>query len=203
MATLYFDEGELSKELQGISADLRVAFAAACAARLMVAYTRFSSRTRKGDPLVLSAILGRLWLDLGGTRMSDAELEEHIETCETLIPDEDGKDWVIEQAAAEDAVSALAYALRCRRNGQPREATWAARCAYEALDDFVINQEDIDTNAPGAEHRVLSNPLVQAELGRQARDLHELVGGLVTIEQLRDRANAEAAIFIPQNPRTE
>lgn len=74
---------------------------------------------------------------------------------------------------------------------------WAASRAYEALDDYVITNENIDSAAPGAESEILSHRLVQAELARQSRDLDELREGRITINQLRDRAKAEATEFLP------
>jgi hypothetical protein len=94
----------------------------------------------------------------------------------------------------------VVYALRAKLAGEAQEATWAARVAYEALDNFVINTEHIDTNKSGEEQHVLAHPLVQAELARQQRDLDELRGGMqdpaLLIRRLRDRAQAEAAIFL-------
>jgi hypothetical protein len=106
--------------------------------------------------------------------MTADEVEAGIERCMSSIPQEDEGPWIEQQAAAEDAGAALAYALRCRKTGESQEAAWAARCCYEALDHFVINRDDIDTNEAGAEAVVVADPLVQAELIRQQRDLEVL-----------------------------
>lgn len=94
----------------------------------------------------------------------------------------------------------VAYALRARLSGDAQEVAWSARVAYEALDHFVINRENVDTNIPGEEQRVLSHPLVQAEFARQRRDLDELLCTpphqvKLTINRVRDRARVEAAEF--------
>jgi len=196
MAPLPFDEIELSRKIEQLPAQVRAAFAAACTERMLPAYARFSAKTNRGDPRILEQILTRLWKDLAGEPMSDGDLEAQIETCMELIPREDDGPWVIEQAAAEDATAALAYALRCRRSGLAKEAAWAARRAYEALDDYAINHANIDTNIAGAEAQVLAHPLVQAELARQERDLDELRRGAVAINQLRERSKAEAVAFL-------
>jgi hypothetical protein len=113
-------------------------------------------------------------------------------------------DWIEGQAAADRAATALCYALRCRKTGEPQEAAWAARHLYEVLDDFVINREHIDTNQPGRENRVLAHPLIQAELARQRRDLEELfqadeanIPG--TVVRLQERAKAEAHNLFDSN----
>jgi hypothetical protein len=52
---------------------------------------------------------------------------------------------------------------------------------HEALDHYVVAQEGIDTNQDDAEARVLSHPLIQAELLRQQRDLTELSADQQTV----------------------
>lgn len=84
--------------------------------------------------------------------------------------------------------------------GEPQEAAWAARVAYEALDNFVINSEDVDMTMPGAELRVLAHPLVQAELARQLRDIEDLkLHGSepmqTALARVRSRATADANHF--------
>jgi len=76
----------------------------------------------------------------------------------------------------------------------------AARRAYEALDHFVIDQEGVGVIEPGGETRVLSNPLVQAELARQQRDLRELLDAdeadePSVVRRLRLRAEEDSKKF--------
>jgi len=132
--------------------------------------------------------------------MTDGEVQANIDTCMGLIPQEDEGPWVTEQAAAEDAGAALAYALRCRQSGRGQEAAWAARRAYEALDHHVINRDDVDMNVPGAEARVLADPLVQVEFRRQRQDLDVALAADDAdvpdmAARLRDRATTEGAFF--------
>ncbi|MGD0094730.1 MAG: DUF416 family protein [Planctomycetota bacterium] len=193
---LSFDRAHL-EPLDKLQPELRGAFAAACAERLMPRYRKFSELAQEGDPDSLERSLSRLWADLLGRRMPDAELEAMLRTCMKLISQlQSDSDWPTEQAEAEDAASALAYALRCRRNGQSEEVGAAAKRAYEAVDCYVIKHGEIDTNAPGAEAEILSHPLIQVELGRQKRDLDELLNGRIDIAGLRGRAKAEAATFL-------
>jgi hypothetical protein len=92
----------------------------------------------------------------------------------------------------------LAYALRCRRNGVVQEAIWAARRACDALDEYIMNHDNIDTNVSGGEECILNHPLMQKELSRQARDLEELHEAKITIGQLCPRATTEAVDFLAQ-----
>jgi len=197
---LKFDERALAAELGGVARWGRVAFAAACAERLIPAYRRFSERTGRGNAQKIASILDRLWDDLAGMPMTEADLKAKADACMALVPQEDGGPWVEEQAAAEDGAAAVAYTLRCRQSGEAIEAAWAGRRTYEALDHFVINRENIDTNQPGGEWQVLGHPLVQAELRRQRRDLDELMGMVGKslpdlARRLHERAKSEAAIF--------
>jgi uncharacterized protein YjaG (DUF416 family) len=188
-----FDESVLAQRLERLPTTSRVAFAAACAQRMAPSYERYFNRTGTGDPALFKELLSRLWTDLAGQRMSDPEIDRDLGRAESLLPPEDDP-WVPEYAAADDAAAALAYSFESRRKGAAKDAVWAARRAYETLDDYVITHENIDTSAPGAELEVLNHPLVQAELARQSRDLDELREGRVTVEQVRDRAKAEASI---------
>ncbi len=139
--------------------------------------------------------------DLNGNPIPGKEIEAKIDACMQLIPQEDLRQWENGQTYAENAATSVVYALRCRQTGKSEEALWAARRAYETLDTFVINTEDIDTNIPGVEARMLSHPLIQAELGRQQRDLDELQRGEVTVQGLQKRAKAEATDFLPETGR--
>ena len=192
-----FDEKELSRQIKRLSKQHRAAFAAACAQRLLPAYERFSKKTGKGGYLSLANILEHLWKDLASDQVAAEDIQMRISTSMALIPGEDDGPWVSEQACAEDAASALAYALRCLRTGEAQEAAWAARRAYECLDHYVTNSEKIDTNVSGIEVQVLSHPLIQAELGRQQRDLIELLDKSITVKELRERAKSEALSFLP------
>jgi uncharacterized protein YjaG (DUF416 family) len=205
MGILRFSEQLLVKELERLPSPFRVVFAAASAERLVPAYTSFSRRTGRGDATTLAAVLERLWLDVQGNRMDARQVQENVVMSLCLIPQEDSGPWVSEQAWAEDAAAAVAYALRCRQNGQSQEAAWAARRAYEALDHFAIDQVGIDMNRAEAEEQVLSHPLVQAELLRQRRDLDELLAAnqqdvIRVAQRMRERAQAESAIVF--KPKT-
>jgi uncharacterized protein YjaG (DUF416 family) len=170
-----FDEQRLTERLMVLPSQLRVVFAAACAQRLVPAYKRYALRRRSPAMNEMDAMLERIWHDLGGDSLSAEELQRLAERAMGIIPREDADEWLPGQAAAEDAAAALAYTLRCRQNGEAQEAAWAARRVYEALDHFVIERDNVDTNLSGAEARVLSDPLIQAELDRQARDIDDLV----------------------------
>jgi hypothetical protein len=197
ISLLRFDKIQLLAKIARLPEHDRTAFAAAIAERMLGAYAKYSNRTGRGIPSQLCEVLARLWADLAGIPMSEQEVATMIDRATDLLPGEDDRPWALEQGAAEGAVSAVLYALRSRKSGLAEEAGWAATVACDALDDFVIIRDDIDTNVPGSEARVAADPLMQAELARQQRDLEEMLQGTTTAQGLRERSKSEAALFIP------
>jgi Protein of unknown function (DUF416) len=106
--------------------------------------------------------------------MDGRQLQENVDEVMKLIPEDDSRPWVPEAPLADNAAAAVAYAITCRQSGESQDAAWAARRAYEAVDQLIIANGDVDLNAAGAEEKVLSHPLIQAELARQRRDLDQL-----------------------------
>ncbi len=198
-----FDGKKLVADLERLPAPLRVAFAAACAERQMPAYRTFVSNRCIGNSEALGQVLEDAWLN--PVKSSEATLQQQLLECMALIPQEAVvKPWTEEATYAQNAGMSVAYTLRTRINGKAQEAVWSAQVAYESLDHFVINLEDVDTNLPGAEARVLSHPVVQAELARQHRDLVELLSicgphNQQLIAPLRERSKAESADFFTVN----
>jgi uncharacterized protein YjaG (DUF416 family) len=190
---LRYEEPRLVEALSTLSPGRRTTFAAACAQRLMPVYKWVHARTGRGDPVLLDDSLSALWEDLKGA-LSD-ELDAVRARVEELIPDEDDE-WIDEIAYAQHAASAVAYALRCRLSELPQDAAWAARQVYEAIDLWVTTRDNVDLNAPGVEDRILGDPLIQAELSRQSRDVAELGNeteeGLTSLtDRIRRRAEIE------------
>jgi hypothetical protein len=100
-------------------------------------------------------------------------LEAKEAIAEALVPYEDDS-WVQELAYAQNAGAAVVYAIRCHRTADPQEAAWAARQVNEALFYWVNAHNDFDWNSPNLVELITADPLVQAELRRQRRDLEQL-----------------------------
>src|SRR5262245_55148515 len=139
MTMLRHDEAALVCHLGRLGNDSRVAFAAACAERLLPAYNEFCRRAGRGSRDALAGILEKVWLHLLGNKMSTAQIRAELDRSMSFIPGEDDEPWVDEQPYADDAASAVAYALRALETGEPREAAWAARRAYDAADHHVTH----------------------------------------------------------------
>ena len=200
--TIYaYDEASNIAQLQQLPLRLKVLFALLAALRILPAYGRFNAKTGRGDAAALQELADRLWLDVIGQPMTDAEARASADRALALVPLEDDG-WDEEtQAYAEDAAAALAYAFRVRVTDDPQEAAWAARRVYEAADHLATTTSALAVGAATNERVILSHPVVQAELTRQRRDLQE-VAELARrnvidkeIAQLRARSEAEAASF--------
>jgi hypothetical protein len=193
-----FDEAELLGRLGGLPALARVAFAAACAERLYPTYARYIAHAGSADSGALRGMLDTAWSSAAGlSQPGGEELAHLIDTGMDLIPNSEEDRPAPELPVAEDFGAAACYALRCLQNGDPQEAAWAARRAYEAMDFVVLRTTGIDVNAPGAEERILANPLIQTELGYQRDDLLALEADAgqdrrTSVEDLRRRASGQA-----------
>jgi uncharacterized protein YjaG (DUF416 family) len=211
MSILQFDKNALIVQLERLPNQLRVAFAAACAERQLPNYVRFSEATGEGNPERLEAALRRVWDDIDGASAGSAELKACLDTCLSLLPnDEDlgGGDLCLLGYFAEDAVAAVAYAIETRLKSDPGEAVEAARRAYNALDEYVSDMLDISSIGQKEETQILTHPLVQAEFERQRADLLRLreiaknpAGEREGIAELRRRAEADASSFFGPEPR--
>jgi uncharacterized protein YjaG (DUF416 family) len=200
-STLQFSRSQLIRKIDQLPLSLRIAFAASCAERLLPAYLTSWDLTGKGDPDTLIRLLTRLWEDISGNQMTASEVQASISTCMDLIPKDYHEPWFVEQVSAEHASIAVAYALICRQRGNSEDAMSSAEQVYNALDQFVIDRDNVDVNAPEAERGILTHPLIQAELARQRRDIDELLAAAAadadvrqTAERFRARAKGEAGI---------
>jgi len=206
MLILRRDENELWRQLERLPNRLRVAFAAACAQRQVPNYVRFSKVARQGNPEALIDALSCLWDELQGKPAAKSQLQQQLDSCMSLLPDPKQEPHGRLAYYAEDVVSAVAYAIGARLKSDIQQAIWASRSAYNALDEFVgaekpgggvIDQEE--------EERILSHPLIQAELRRQRADLAQLqkiAAGSISerecVAEVRHRAQIDARRFFGQ-----
>ena len=200
MPLLRFSRTKLRSKLDQLSLPLALVFAASCAERLLPAYITFSDLSEQGEPEALTGILARLRREIVGDPMTKSEVQANIDICTELIPSDDDESLDVETAYAENASAALAYALTSLKKGNSQEAMWSAEQAYEALDHFVVNRDNVNLNALGAEGQILADPLIQAELARQLRDVDELLGAAdedvkQVATRFRVRAQAESKVF--------
>lgn len=180
---LRFDENALVGELSALSRSARIAFSAAAATRQLGSYERFDHDVRSQKRP--RELVVELWAAIQSSTVDHAAWSAKLEEVMALLP-EDGDNLALEDALAEDALSSLAYAIRCLLNPEPQEAAWAARRAYEAADQAAIRLLGVQPGLPSAEAEVLSHAIVQREISRQQRDLSLLRSG--SLEEVKRKA---------------
>jgi len=176
---LDFDEEKLVQRLSKLSPPLRLLFALGCAEQLIPTYQSFVRAGGIGDLTRVSSLMDEMWSSLGaGGSATDWAIasEQLVEVMPNVddSPDVNGQ-------YAEDALAAVAYALRTCATFDAQEAAYAARRVYESLDSKALNS--------GATYEtVLAEPIVQRELGRQKDDVNRLLslsGNLNPAEERR------------------
>lgn len=196
---LRFQECVLRQDLDRLPPRSRAAFAACCAQRLYDVGRRFLVK----DGLAARADFYHAAIECAWNHIlvspDKARIARLLPEVMALIPDEDAPGWTQVDAYGGDALSALAYCLRCMQSGDAQEAAWAAQCIYESLDYYVNSVNEISPNEPAAEIVILENPAIQAELERQTRDLADLssAGDLLSqdlLDNLRKRSTTQQAI---------
>ena len=190
MAT--FDETALARRLEGLPHLARVAFATACAARMRIPYRQALGQFSVDRPDVLDDALSHLWAySLSGAQVDWTAWSESL--IEQIPPEDDMANSACQ--VMDDALAAAAYAARTARGGDPAEAAYSARRLYDAVDAYAQRSLAFTEFTPEIERALSDHPVVQQELGRQARDLAELEYGdtASAILTLSNRARIEAA----------
>lgn len=180
-----FDENVLVGELAVLSAQARIAFAVATATRQLGNYERFAHEIKSETAHRPREIANQLWSDLSSKTVDQVTWSARLDQVMNMLPGED-EDWVIWHALADDALSSLAYSIRCLLKPEVQEAAWAARRAYEAADQAAIRILAIQPGLPDAEMKIKSHDCVQRELVRQRNDLALLRAE--AIDEVRDQA---------------
>lgn len=161
-----YDETDLAMRLSALSAPARTAFAGACSCRIATA------AALRGSDMHLAFQAIDLIRDFSAGRPI-AKLDElEAELIASIEGEDDAPGF--DASIVEDALAAASYALRCAADGDPMNAAWAARRAYEAVDRYAGLRQNETAFTDQVEAAILSHPLVQSELQRQRRDVDDL-----------------------------
>ena len=166
-----FDEADLKERLGALPDLARVEFAAACASRMSRPWRDARQTLGLAESDRLSEAVGSLRRYVRGGPTSDwSGLASELVS---EIPDEDEMT-TASHAVLDDALAATAYALRTAATFDPKEAAWAAKRLYEAVDSCAQRSLSVRGFTPDVERALLQDPRVQRELQGQGRDLAEL-----------------------------
>lgn len=182
---LTFDEPQMREQLQQLAPRARIAFAAACAERLMPSYTVYGGLHGVGNPQTLRSALDNVWQVARGETVS-LDSAKVFDDCAALVPgDDEAENEGVE--AAEDAAAAVVYAISVTKVFDAQDVLSCARRVYEALDTYVSNALGVE-----GEVALLAHPLIQNEFARQRRDLEELAQAGSDVSTAADRLRIRA-----------
>ena len=170
---LNFDEVYLVNRLAKMDTTKRVAFAAACATRLLPLFEQYAVNFFSEGSETIRKALNLVWRSVTEGIWNHEIINNLIENVMDIMPEED-IEWTPLHAYAEDATASTAYTLRALISNNPREAGWAARRSYETVDLAAQKIIDFKPDKKDSEIQLLSHPLIQQELQRQKQDLADL-----------------------------
>lgn len=150
-SVLVYDETAIRERVAGLPGSERVLLAAACAERLMPLYEWIASAAGSAEAASIRSALDLAWsASVSAKQAEQAQLE-----VEEPVPDEDDEDAPGDVALVQNALAAVAYALRTVASHDPQDVVWAARQLYEAADYIVQREapsqtyiEDLEQDAP-------------------------------------------------------
>jgi uncharacterized protein YjaG (DUF416 family) len=196
MYMLDFDEVRLTNRLEKMNPIARVVFAASCATRLLPSFEEYALSFSPNKLGTLRKVLDQIWLLLARGMWHDSSLQDTLEEVMAIIPEEHDS-WTPLHAYAEDAVAATAYTLRTLLSSDAKEAGWAARRCYEAVDLAAQGKIDFQPGNKNSEFQLLSHPLIQSELARQEEDMSDLEclsSNEDVFSKIRERALSQPAL---------
>ncbi len=184
-------EADIQSRLERLPVRARIAFALACAERLM----RQHQELPEPRPFTLGwrPLLDTMWLGLEGIAGDAGDrVKEALRAFYASPFDHDlGQDGPDD--ADDDAAAASIFAAECFASGDARLASAAAARAVESAflvagDDLALDSNEFEWD-PAAEPMLLAqeamHPAVQVELKRQLSDLELLEHEGVTVSALR------------------
>jgi uncharacterized protein YjaG (DUF416 family) len=169
-----FDESTLNGQISRLPHLARVALAASVTNRQLLNYEAIGNSIGINQTALPSQTMAQLWSVLQNSKFDQAEWKSKLDIVMSLIPDE-SEQWTLKHALVEDALSSLAYTIRCLLSGDSQEAVWAFRRGYEACDQAAIRILKSDLSNGKSEDFILAHYFVQRELERQNRDVKLLL----------------------------
>lgn len=168
-----FDLDGLILELENFPNPYRIAFTASCCERLLPNYQAFVVMEQWGDFSLLRKALNEVWKVLEGENLSSDYLLDLSRQCENVAPDTEDFSSVFTSAAL-DAASGVALALQCCIDGGASKAAEVGSLARDTIDMYIQVRDCLDYSDPAFEEKIQNDPLMLAELGKQAADLKAL-----------------------------
>jgi uncharacterized protein YjaG (DUF416 family) len=168
----------LEKELEDCSPYQRLAFGASMCERLLPNYSAFV-RNRKGDTSRVRSALDEVWKILLNQQVDAIKVEQLIEICEALQPEEDDEGLYIYEASM--TLKGIHYLLQACLDLSSQNITKIAEVIGDILFEFIFIEKD---KAHQGWHEEISfdqqlkeiskHPLVVREIAKQNQDIQRL-----------------------------
>jgi hypothetical protein len=168
-----FNAAALRVRLDQMGDRQQLAFGASCSERLLHNYLAFLNDTGWGDIAPLRDALDLVWAFLCGRPYPDDSVKHLRTLCEAEAPDSD--DFTsLYVSLAQDACFSICALLDFLLSSDVDKIVVAATYATDSVDLYVQEIEDMDSNAPDVEERILAHVLMQRELRKQKDDLEAI-----------------------------
>lgn len=168
-----FNGDALLKRLKQLRDKQQLAFGASCCDRLLPNYLAFQNDTGWGDIEPLQKALDLVWSFLEGQSYSADNIRQLAALCENVAPDsEDFTSLYV--SFAQDACFAICGLLDFLLVSDARKIVQAATYAMSSVDLYVQEIENMESNAPDLEQKILAHPLMQRELKKQREDFENI-----------------------------
>lgn len=192
MTGLSFDEAALAAWGSRLAPAARLAFAVACAERLLPNYGAFHRQFGWGRPKILRKALDAVWAAItDGTNPTDAELDELEQEVVDCEPETEDFDTILVSSAL-DAACAAGHVLAILRTNDVDDMVAVASLARDSVDMYVQEAESMPVQAPDLEERIRLHPLMQSELHYQAGLLSELESASLNYSSFKRKHRAPA-----------
>ena len=192
-----FEIEHVVKRLEEVQSNLRCAFAALCAERLLPWFDLVAKEMLLPDPTSVHDGLRLIWDYAEQGHRDDIAVATVLKRCEAQVESNWKHKWA---NAADDCVASVAYGLRAVRSNEAADAAWAGMRITDSVFQYIManvvlaGKIGVLRITKADKDRAVDHPLYEAEIGRQKEDLADLVkirtDSLRPLTTLRERARA-------------
>ena len=165
-----FDSEALKKRLTTLVSKQQLAFGSVCCERLLPNYIMFQKDTGWGDIVPVRKGLDFVWASLKGESASAQEIKTLIASCESAAPDSENFESLY-VTSAQDACFSVCCLLEYLYESDIDEIVQIAEYATDSVDLYVQEIENMVSNDPKLELKILTHHLMQRELAEQEENL--------------------------------
>lgn len=170
---MIFNEDDVVKELNQLSQQHKVVFAASCCERLFPNYVVFSKKVDWGNVTLLRKALDFIWDSISNLDYDKSIVDKYIRMVGNITPDaDDFSDPLV--SAALDASCAISLSLQCLQSGSTNYAADVASLAVDTVDMYLRELLELEfgqLEPADLDYKVLTHPFMIREMENQKMDL--------------------------------